>query len=562
MKVYDILVESKQLLVEKQLNENKVLLESICLDLTPKQKTIVEGIVKEFKPLIEASLTSAQINQIFTDVEKGADAAGGNRTAIGAMKDVPGKVNDIINNVGKWLQDTTPVKMADQKFEQLKAKVGAKFPKLDQQLTGLGTWMKDNPGKSAAVIGVLTALASLAGGPVGGAIAGQVLRGSAELIKGEKLSTAVGKGIKTAAFGFIAGKAFEMLGNYLGGLRADVVMQDKFADVSWGAKKTMGGPGWEWTKEIRGVNVKVLPDDAETIKFLNDQISQGGDTAVKAFDKLYNLAKEIRSPEYKQLLSDVGEMAKNNDSLYNWIMGAKEGLQAASQGAVAAATGSKKESVDLTSRQIKTIIECCDGSDGVLLEGPMDWLRQKGKNLTTKVTADKLMSAWKKAGSPTDSDAVADILRQAGVQDEVLSAAFKAQKVKLNPPGQQTKAQQPAAAAAGTIDAKTIIDAVAKMRTRDLQSLAKHADQILGTTSSAAKVKNPNNPNDLGFGFNQDTGTPFKSQAERDAFYKQDGSVDPRKRQAPPAAPVGQNINITGKKKRGGAAAAKPAVSV
>jgi hypothetical protein len=97
--------------------------------------------------------------------------------------------------------------------------------------------MKENPGKTAAVIGVLTALASLAGGPVGGAIAGQVLRGASELIKGEKLSTAVGKGIKTAAFGFIAGKAFEMLGDWLGGLRADIITKENFADVTFDATK-------------------------------------------------------------------------------------------------------------------------------------------------------------------------------------------------------------------------------------------------------------------------------------------------------------------------------------
>jgi hypothetical protein len=94
---------------------------------------------------------------------------------LGKAVDVPGQVNDVINKVGKYLQDTTPVKMADQKFEQLKAKVSEKFPKLDTQLTGLGTWMKENPAKSAAIIGLLTVLASLAGGPVGGAIAGTVL---------------------------------------------------------------------------------------------------------------------------------------------------------------------------------------------------------------------------------------------------------------------------------------------------------------------------------------------------------------------------------------------------
>ena len=85
------------------------------------------------------------------------------------------------------------------------------FQNLDKQLTGLGTWAKENPGKTAAIIGVLTALAGIAGGPIGGAIAGQALKGAAELIKGEKVSTAVGKGVKTAAIGALAGGVFNQI---------------------------------------------------------------------------------------------------------------------------------------------------------------------------------------------------------------------------------------------------------------------------------------------------------------------------------------------------------------
>jgi hypothetical protein len=51
--------------------------------------------------------------------------------------------------------------------------------------------------------------------------------------------------------------------------------------------------------------------------------------------------------------------------------------------------------------------------------------------MTTKVTADKLNSAWKKAGSPTDSDAIAAVLRKAGVSDEVLAPVYKQLGAKL-----------------------------------------------------------------------------------------------------------------------------------
>lgn len=159
--------------------------------------------------IMEADLTADQINQLFGAVEQNATAAGGNRTAIGKSKDVVDAVNDIINRTGKLIQDTAPVQAFDQKFEQLKGAVSEKFPELDAQLTSLGTWAKENPGKTAAIVGVLTVLGGIAGGPVGGAIAGQALRGSVELIKGEKLSTAIGKGAKTAAIGALTGFALE-----------------------------------------------------------------------------------------------------------------------------------------------------------------------------------------------------------------------------------------------------------------------------------------------------------------------------------------------------------------
>ena len=52
--------------------------------------------------------------------------------------------------------------------------------------------------------------------------------------------------------------------------------------------------------------------------------------------------------------------------------------------------------------------------------------------LFTTVTA-KLQSAWKKAGSPDDSDAIADILRKAGVSDDVIAPAYKQLKLLFNP---------------------------------------------------------------------------------------------------------------------------------
>jgi len=61
--------------------ENTILTES-CDGLTADQRIIVEGIYKDLSPLIEASLTTDQINAIFGAVEKNVTAAGNNRSAI------------------------------------------------------------------------------------------------------------------------------------------------------------------------------------------------------------------------------------------------------------------------------------------------------------------------------------------------------------------------------------------------------------------------------------------------------------------------------------------------
>ena len=460
MKINQFINESRETILREHMQASYQILTEACKDMDVVQRKVVTDIYEHLRPLIEDSklyesaLTADQVKSIFTSIEQGATAGGGNRTLLGKGKDIADKANEIIDSIGSKLKDTAPVKGADAKYNKLKADIGQKFPKLEKSLTSLGTLMKENPGKTAAVIGVLTSLASLAGGPIGGAIAGQVLRGASELIKGADLSTAIGKGLKTAALGFIAGAVMDKLGDWLSGFRADVVMKDTFADVSYGATKTLSGPGWKWTEQLKGLNIRVLPDDAEYVNDLMQAIGQGGDTGVKAFDQLATFAKEIGSDVYKQQLADVGAEALSNDAFYQVMQSAKEGLTAASQGAVAAAgaagdKGDKKESKmqymqtkPLSEGQVYMVFNLIEQRD-ILVEGPVgDKLKgiagkamakagEVGKNLTTKVTASKLNKAWQKAGSPTDSNELAQFLRQQGVSDEVIAPVYKQMKLKV-----------------------------------------------------------------------------------------------------------------------------------
>jgi hypothetical protein len=71
----------------------------------------------------------------------------------------------------------------------------------------------------------------------------------------------------------------------------------------------------------------------------------------------------------------------------------------------------------------------------------VDWAATKGHNLTTKVTADKLNTAWEKIGKPTDGAQIAKLLTQFGIPQPVIDAAMKAVGAGSEQP-QQQQAQQ------------------------------------------------------------------------------------------------------------------------
>ena len=451
MRISNILFE------QHMANSNRILLES-CHDLDAKQREIVEGIHREFRPLIEASLTADQIKNIFGAIEKSATDAGGNRTMLGQGVDVAKKANEIVDNIGKWLQDTTPVKAFDQKFDQLKNKINTKFPdsKILDGISQIGLWAKENPGKTAAIVGVLTAIASLAGGPVGGAIAGQVLRGAVELLKGEKLSTAIGKGIKTAAYGFIAGKTFELLGDAIKG-GAQVVKDNLFPNalrlnMNQVFDEVGGELGTRWANfEIKGLVGR--PEDINTAGKVFREAGQywkAGDYEQSAatWKSLEGLIADTFND--KQYIAQIASDQASRTMISQAAQAAQEAtkyLGAAAQGAVAGAgvKGSldKKESIEqhnrpLSEGQVYLVFKRITESQ--LNEGPMDAIkglagkvmnkaRTVGTNLTTKITADKLNSAWQKAGAPTDSEELKKFLTSQGVDTAAIDTVYKSMKI-------------------------------------------------------------------------------------------------------------------------------------
>ena len=84
-------------------------------------------------------------------------------------------------------------------------------------------------------------------------------------------------------------------------------------------------------------------------------------------------------------------------------------------------------------------------------------------NLTNKVTADKLMSAWKAAGSKTDSNDIYEFLKAQGIDENILKSAFDAAGISL-----------PEKSATVSPQYKKISSIAAKLSPQDLQKLIQH----------------------------------------------------------------------------------------
>ena len=466
MKLTHIL-ESKQQLLEQHRRKGLVTLVESCQGLDKQQRRVVEGIYKELLPLIEASMSPEQIKQLFGEVEKGVAAGGNNRTLLGKGKDTAVKANEIINNVGKWLQNTTPVQAFDQKFEDLKQKISTSLgddSAIKAGIEKMGAFAKENPGKTAAIIGVLTAIAAIATGPAGGAIAGQVLKGATELLKGEKLSTAIGKGAKAAALGWLTGQAVDLIGKAISTpvqMIADKLNPDIMTANYTRTIQEIGGEFGDRFGNFTTGPLAGRPDDVNGIvDVYKDAVSawKAGDMrqASIGFQTAQQMADKLSDPEY---LAQIGAEQAQAQQWADAAKGTASFFGRMGEVAQGAATGAasnepKQESVQYTSKklsegQVYMLFNRMDLAQDYLAEagflskagsaikgavkGAAGAIGKKlataGSNLTNKVTADKLNSAWQKAGSPTDSDEVYNFLTQQGISPDVIKPVFDTMKL-------------------------------------------------------------------------------------------------------------------------------------
>ena len=183
-------------------------------------------------PLMEQEglLSADQIRAIFKAAEiaskdttserfkRGASKFAGDARDSAAGKMTKKTANKMGEQFGKLVnkyQNLPPIKHADTKFEDLKkqiiAKTGGKNSTVNKAIEVLGHKMQNNPKTTNAIIGALTAAASLAGSPAAGAAVGSGLKALSSAIKGDKLSSIAAKSAVAGALGGALGNAEELV---------------------------------------------------------------------------------------------------------------------------------------------------------------------------------------------------------------------------------------------------------------------------------------------------------------------------------------------------------------
>lgn len=186
-------------------------------------------LMEQLNVLLERELTPDEIQTIFQNAENVKTQSGDNKTALGKAGELTSKVTSKIKaeieDLAAKAKNSGPIKNMDQQFRKLRADIALRLDSTSggqKVLDAVDQWKKwsdENPGKSAFVIGAMTSILAFAsGGFFSGAAIGFFLKLANNTIKGDDLSTAIGKGVKGAALGAVAGG--------IGGVVADLLPDD------------------------------------------------------------------------------------------------------------------------------------------------------------------------------------------------------------------------------------------------------------------------------------------------------------------------------------------------
>ena len=348
------------------------------------------------RKLVEYQMTADQITKLFGQVQQGATDAGGNRTMIGKGKDAADAVGKAWEDLKTKVANSGPIQNVDAQYdkaaEKLKQATGgdAGVMKYVQQYRDFA---KAHPVAQSLIYSALIAAAGISGVGAGGAAALGLFKLVDKLLQGEKFSSAAYAGAKTGALAYGAGQVGKAL---QGGDQA--------------ATAVGGPPVINPNDIVKQIQNGVITDEQSLLQAL-----QGVDARQQQmiWKVLQSQAGASGSGDVASVIKALGGGVTTTESIRN---------------------------TRLKEAQIKRMFYTAGTIQDKLTEGVWDKIKgvagqaagavvnkaqTVGTNLTTKVTADKLMTAWKKAGSPTDSEEVKAIMQQSGVDDAIIASSMK-----------------------------------------------------------------------------------------------------------------------------------------
>jgi hypothetical protein len=423
------------------LTESHVLLEGRRIE------KLWEGVGYKLK---EAALSPEQIQQIFAAAESGATAAGGNRTMIGKGKDAAEAVNKAWEDLKTKIQNSAPIANVDSTYDGVVAKIeaglGGPDNAINQVIQRYRKFAKEHPIAQAFIYSALIAAAGISGAGLGGAAVLGLLKMTDKLLQGDKFSSAAYSGAKTGAMAYGASQlAQHMKGGDTqasGGATGNPDMMKISGSMDSQAHRAMyqamqADPSLAhnpdalaqiYTDTIQKLNPNIdyqyLRSQAEMVGM---KLANVGNTATGAASSSY----ESRNPYVdKQLTLFEWGLSRQLGQPRGGVQLTHAGVQKVFEFAsIRIVTEAFSDLPGAKPPQGNTVAPAAPAAAPTqkpgLLGKAANWLKTKGKNLTTKVTADKLNSAWQKAKSPTDSEQVAQVMQGAGVTPEVVAGAFK-----------------------------------------------------------------------------------------------------------------------------------------
>ena len=223
--------------------------------------------------IAERKMTEPEILDLFSKIETGMTGAGSNRTMLGRGKDVTTKaftsVKDALGSVMSSIQNSAPVQAVDVAYDKATDAVadlqGGQKTKVMQAIKGYRNLVKEYPKASGFAKAALVAIAGLATGGAGlPAIAG-LTYALDSAIRGDKLSSVLGKGAGAAAVTW-GGQQLAGALKGTGGADAAAATGDVSAQDSLGAGETVvsldgAGAGASGAASMSGGTYTVLPGD-------------------------------------------------------------------------------------------------------------------------------------------------------------------------------------------------------------------------------------------------------------------------------------------------------------